>query len=108
MNVERCPVCNKDFIAEEFESHKCERRVRPYEKVVTLYYSTFIPLKIDGRDVALLTSEDGKTLYNIKPSPVAGHSTKSPEDGTEPKISRSNFFREKRIVNLERKTRRSD
>lgn len=72
MNVERCPRCQKDFIEEELPAHECHTRPIPYERVVTLYYSTFIPLKIDGRDVALLTSEDGKTLYNIKPSPDAG------------------------------------
>jgi hypothetical protein len=67
MNVIRCPNCQRDLIAEEVEAHSCEGSKRPFETVTTLYYSAFIPLKVDGRDVAILVSEDGKTLYNIKP-----------------------------------------
>jgi hypothetical protein len=72
MNVGRCPNCGKEFIAEEFDSHVCKKSQTPFESVKTLYYSSFIPLKVDGKDVALLISDDGKTLYNIKPSPAAG------------------------------------
>ena len=92
MNIKRCPSCGKDFIAEEFSDHECKPRIVPYEKVVTLYYSSFIPLRIDGKDVALLTSEDGKTLYSIKPSPVMKHPQKLPEDGTEPNPGTQCFY----------------
>jgi hypothetical protein len=68
MNVIRCPNCDKELIDEEYQGHTCEKVQRAIENVKTLYYSSFIPLKINGNDVAILISEDGKTLYNIKPS----------------------------------------
>lgn len=82
MNVTTCPKCGRDLIAEEITSHICEQP--PIKSVTTLYYSSFIPLKVEGKDVAILVSEDGKTLYNIKPSPTAGQGLKSPKDGTMP------------------------
>lgn len=76
MNVVKCPKCGRDLIAEEISTHKCEpTRI---ESAITLYYSSFIPLKINGEDVAILISEDGKRIYNIKPAPVR---IRSPDDG---------------------------
>jgi hypothetical protein len=57
MNVVKCPKCGRNLIAEEIANHKCPPT--QIESVITLHYSSFIPLKVNGKGVPYSSQKTG-------------------------------------------------
>jgi hypothetical protein len=80
-NLIICPKCNKQFISEEFPSHKCIGTT--IKRIIDVYYENFFTVEVDGTQRGVALSADG-TLYRIKPSPASERPFKSPKNRTEP------------------------